>query len=164
MTWLIVLIIVAVVGIGIAVGVSNAKKTDQMAREGKIIQRQMSFWERAEYFTTTATYEQVRAAVKNNSFSDSSVEIYYNNGGKQAIVFKSSHSWNAELDCLETQGDKNKFKLYFPVWKTQKYGTPYNVNSMNAMVTSIEKIFLSIDPATTVENRKMEVKTKTKFF
>ena len=163
MTWLIVLIIVAVVGIGIAVGVSNAKKTDQMAREGKIIQRQMSFWESAEYFTTTATYEQVKAAVKNNSFSDSSVEIYYNNGGKQAIVFKSSHAWNAELDCLETQGDKNKFKLYFPVWKTHR-GMPYDVNSMNAFVTTIEKIFLSLDSATTVENRKMDVSTKTKFF
>ena len=107
MTWLIILIIAAAVGIGIAVGVSNAKKTNQMAREGKIIKRQMSFWESAEYFTTTATYEQVKAAIKNNSFSDSSVEIYYNNGGKLAIVFKSSHSWNAELDCLETQGDKN---------------------------------------------------------
>ena len=39
MTWLIILIIAAAVGIGIAVGVSNAKKTNQMAREGKIIQR-----------------------------------------------------------------------------------------------------------------------------
>ncbi|WP_405342208.1 hypothetical protein [Ruminococcus sp.] len=163
MTWIIILFIVAVIGIGIAVGVSNAKKTDQMAREGRIIQRQMTFWESAEYFTTTATYEQVKAVVKNNHFSDSYVDIYYNVEGKQAIVFKSNHSWNAELDCLETQGDKNKFKLYFPVWKTHR-GMPYDVNSMNALVTSIEKIFLSLDPATTVENRRMEVSTKTKFF
>lgn len=163
MTWIIILFIVAVIGIGIAVGVSNAKKTDQMAREGKIIQRQMSFWESVELFTTTASYEQVKAVVKNNSFSDSSVDIYYNVEGKQAIVFKSNHSWNAELDCLKTQGDKNKFKLYFPVWKTHR-GMPYDVNSMNALVTSIEKIFLNLDPSTIVENRRMEVSTKTKFF
>ncbi len=163
MTWIIILFIVAVIGIGIAVGVSNAKKTDQMAREGRIIQRQMTFWESAEYFTTTATYEQVKAVVKNNHFSDSYVDIYYNVEGKQAIVFKSNHSWNAELDCLETQGDKNKFKLYFPVWKTHR-GMPYDVNSMNALVTSIEKIFLNLDPSTIVENRRMEVSTKTKFF
>ena len=163
MTWIIILFIIAVIGIGIAVGVSNAKKTDQMAREGRIIQRQMTFWESAEYFTTTATYEQVKAVVKNNHFSDSYVDIYYNVEGKQAIVFKSNHSWNAELDCLETQGDKNKFKLYFPVWKTHR-GMPYDVNSMNALVTSIEKIILNLDPSTIVENRRMEVSTKTKFF
>ena len=163
MIWLILLILVVVVVIGFAVGASNAKKTDQMAKEGKIIQRQMKFWESAEFFTTAATYEQVKAAVKSNSFPDSSVEIYYDADGKQAIVFKSSHSWNAELDCLETQGDKNRFKLFFPVWKTHK-GMPYDVNSMNALITSIEKIFLFLDPTATVESKKMEVNTKTKFF
>ena len=162
--WIAFLIIAALIGIAIAVGVSQYNKTKQLASEGKIIQRQASFWENSELFTTIAAYEQVKEAVRNNSFSDSSVEIYYDFNGKQAILFKSSHAWNAELEYLGEQNDKKVFRLYFTAWKTQKYGTPYNVNSMNAMVTSIEKIFLSLDPSATVETHKMEVKTKTKFF
>ena len=115
-------------------------------------------------FTTTATYEQLKSAVKDGDFSSSSVDIYYDADGQKAILFKSNHAWNAKIELFGEQGDKNVFRLYFPAWKTQKYGTPYNINSMNAMVTSIEKILLSIDPATTVETSKMEVKTKTKFF
>lgn len=161
--WYFYLLIVAGIGIGVAIGVSRVYKTKRLVNEGKIIERPMSFWESAEFFTTTATYEQVKNIIKNNNFSDSSVKVYYDVEGKQAIVFKSSHAWNAELDGLETQSDKNKFKLYFPAWRTNK-GIPYDMNSMNALVTTIEKIFLALDPATTVETRKMEVSTKTKFF
>ena len=154
-------ICIAIIVIAVIV---NVNKTKQLKNEGKIIQRQSAFWENAEIFTTCATYEQVKSAVKSSSYSESSVTIEYDLGGQNRILFKSKHSWNASLECLEQQNNKTVFKLYFPAWKTSKYGAPYNVNSMNALLTSIEKIFLSIDPTTTVETRKLEIKTKTKIF
>lgn len=160
--WLAILIIAIAIGIGIVAGVSNAKKTNQMAREGIIIQRPASFWENKELFTTNATYNQVKAQIKSNSFEGCHVSISYNINGNQSISFHSG-TYNAMLDCLETNGEKNKFRFYFTTWDT-RHNIPYGREQMNALMTTIEKIFLSLDPATTVENRRMEVSTKTKFF
>ncbi len=44
-----------------------------------------------------------------------------------------------------------------------KYDVPKNQNSMNMLLTSLEKMFLELDSATKVETRRMQVKTKTSF-
>lgn len=159
MAWIIFLIIIAVV---VIITVANINKKKQLQAEGKTIYRDVGFWNNKELFTTAATYDQVKTSVKNNSFDGCSVSIQYDVNGKQSIVFRSS-TWNAELNCLETQGDKNLFWFCFTTWDA-RHGYPYGENSMNILMTTIEKIFLALDPSTTVENRKMEVKTKTKFF
>lgn len=156
------IIIIAAVAIGLIIGISNGMKTKKLAEEGKIIHRQSSFWESKEFFTTSATYKQIKEKIRDNSFDSCPVSIQFDNNGRQSVLFKSG-TWSASLDCLDTQGDKEVFRFNFLQWDTRR-GIPYGLDSMNVLMTTIEKIFLSIDPATTVETRKMEVKSKTKFF
>ena len=159
MAWVVFLIIIV---IAVIITVANINKKKQLQAEGKTIHRDVGFWSNKELFTTAATYDQVKTCVKNNSFDGCPVSMQYNVNGKQSIVFHSG-TWNAELDCLETQGDKNVFRFCFTTWDA-RHGYPYGENSMNILMTTIEKIFLALDPATTVETRRMEVSTKSKFF
>ena len=91
------ILMIVFVGIAVIVGVVKFKETKSMAADGKIINRKSMFWEDAELFTTTATYEQLKSAVKDGDFSSSSVDIYYDADGQKAILFKSNHAWN---ECL----------------------------------------------------------------
>lgn len=161
MYWAWIIIIGAIV-IGVVLGVSRFNKTKQLVQGGKIIQRQPRFWEYKEYFTTDATYEQVKEAVRNNSFDGCSVTIQFSYNNMQSIYFQSS-SWTASFDCLESQSDKNYFRFHFINWEARR-GVPYGVDAMNVLETTIEKILLAIDYDTLVENRRMEIHTKTKVF
>ena len=161
MYWAWIIIIGAIV-IGVVLGVSRFNKTKQLVQGGKIIQRQPRFWEYKEYFTTDATYEQVKEAVRNNSFDGCSVTIQFSYNNMQSIYFQSS-SWTASFDCLESQSDKNYFRFHFIDWEARR-GVPYGVDAMNVLETTIEKILLAIDYDTLVENRRMEIHTKTKVF
>ena len=138
-------------------------KTKQLVQGGKIIQRQASFWEYKEYFTTDATYEQIKMAVRNNSFDGCPVTIRFDYNRTQSIFFQSGSSWTASFDCLESQSDKNYFRFHFINWEARR-GVPYGVDAMNVLETTIEKILLAIDYDTLVENRRMEIHTKTKVF
>ena len=52
------------------------------------------------------------------------------------------------------------YRLSFTGWRTRR-GMPYNLISMNVFLTQTEKMLLSLDPETTVETHKMEIKTKS---
>lgn len=140
----------------------GAKKGKALADEGKITQRQQSFWEYAETFTTTATYENVREAVKKTNFEDCKADVYPDFEGDKFILFKSGHGWNAALKYSGAQDDKHTFTFYFPAWNTQKYGMPYGMMEMNVIETAIEKLFLALDPGTMVTSKRLETKSKSK--
>ena len=131
-------------------------------KQNSLYKEEKSFWEYKEYFTTDATYEQVKEAVRNNSFDGCSVTIQFSYNNMQSIYFQSS-SWTASFDCLESQSDKNYFRFHFINWEARR-GVPYGVDAMNVLETTIEKILLAIDYDTLVENRRMEIHTKTKVF
>ena len=155
------IIIIGAIAIGIGIGVSRTNKTKQLRQEGKIIQRQASFWEYKEYFTTEATYGQIKTAVRNNSFDGCPVTIEFDYNHMQSIRFQSGSAWTASFDCLESPSSKNYFRFHFIKWET-RHGIPYNTDAMNVLETTIEKILLAIDYDTMVETHKMEVHTKTK--
>ena len=154
MATVIILTIVIVVGIVVAKYFMNKRLTE----EGKIVERKGTFWEEEHLFTTTATYEAVREAVGKTSFSDCKADVYPDYNGEKSILFKSIDAWNAEVEYCGEQDGKHQFKFSFLVWK---YDGTY---SMNIILTTIERLFLSLDPSTTVQTRRMQVKTKTKFF
>ena len=163
MGWAITLLIIGVIVVAVVLAVNKFNKTKQLKQDGKIIQRQASFWEYKEYFTTDATYEQIKMAVRNNSFDGCPVTIRFDYNRTQSIFFQSGSSWTASFDCLESQSDKNYFRFHFINWEARR-GVPYGVDAMNVLETTIEKILLAIDYDTLVENRRMEIHTKTKVF
>ena len=173
MGWAITLLIIGVIVVAVVLAVNQFNKTKQLKQDGKIIQRQASFWEYKEYFTTDATYEQIKMAVRNNSFDGCPVTIRFDYNRTQSIFFQSGsswtasfdclESWTASFDCLESQSDKNYFRFHFINWEARR-GVPYGVDAMNVLETTIEKILLAIDYDTLVENRRMEIHTKTKVF
>lgn len=157
-----ILLVGVLVIIILIAAIAGAKKGKALADEGKITQRQQSFWEYAEFFTTTASYEDVREAVKNTSFEDCKADVYPDFEGNKFILFKSSHGWNAALKYTGEQDGKHTFTFYFPAWNTQRYGMPYGMMEMNVIETTIEKLFLALDAETTVTTKRLETKSKSK--
>lgn len=155
MEFAIIAVFVVIIAVVIYIGQQRSKR---LLEEGKIVKRQTSFWESAEFFRTNATFDSVVNSIKSTDFSDCKVTIEYDSTN-QLILFKSSYAWNAAIEYQGMQEDKSVFKFSFPAYRTRK-GVPYRVDTMNMMETAAEKIFLSLDPQTTVETHKMKYKTK----
>ena len=161
MSWLVVILITVVI-IGVA-AYFGYNKNKQLMGEGKIVARKGTYWEEEHLFTTGTTYDNLLDAIGKTDFSDCKAEVIPNANGQMSVLFKSSHAWNAEVDYLGEQDGKNQYKFYFVAWQTRN-GMPYNVTSMNMILTSIEKLFFSLDPTTTVRSQRAQIKSKTKFF
>ena len=148
----VIILTIVIVAVIVVVKYNMNKK---LVNEGKIVARKGSFWEEEHLFATAATYETVRDAIGKTSFSDCKASVYPDFNGQKSVLFKSKDGWNAEVDYVGEQGGKNQFKFSFLVWHDATY-------SMNMILTTIEKLFLSLDPAVTVQTRRMQIKTKTK--
>ena len=158
MTFLIFLGMAVIIGIAWYFG---SQRQNRLVEEGKIIKRDGNFWESSEYFTLTGVdYSKVLEAVNNTYFSDLKVTIYPNNGGKSEILFKSSYEWNAAIDFLGEEEGKFNYKFSFTAWNTYKYGVPLRADTMNMMETKVEKMFLNLDPNTSVRTQEMKLKTR----
>lgn len=162
-----VLIILAVVAIGIIAGVAAANKTKELKESGKIIQRPASFHEQKEIFTVhNADIDKVIEGIKNSDLGGASANKAE---GKQLIQFKHATGWTAQLykakDPEEGPAEPGltTWVFNFTHWKMQRYSVA-GYQEMNILLTSIEKIFLAIDPAAKVTTSKMAVKTKSSFF
>lgn len=158
-----VLIIAAVVILVIIVGMKQFGDTKKLAEDGKIIQRDGQFFQEKEIFKTDATYEEIRKTIAKIDFSDAKAAVTPDFEGARIITFQSADRWLAVLEARGEKEGKNIFEFYFHSWRTGRYGV-VNTVSMNALVTAIERIMLSLDPAVTVESHKMQIKSKAKFF
>lgn len=159
------IIVAVMLGIAVIVGVVTYNKKKNLQEEGKIINRSGNFWESAEFLTTVSSYAEIKSGIKKTDLASCGVTAEYDFNGKAAIFFKCSHGWNGvlQLSGVTTDGKQNVFKLYFPAWRTIKYGFPAGAMEMNQFRTAIEKVFLDYDYDTTVQLRRMELKTKTDF-
>ena len=138
-------------------------KENELIGEGKAISREKFFWEQSETFTTCTSYETIVDEIRKRDYSDLRADVYPNVNGEKAVLWKSSYAWNAKLVYLGTKEGKSVFSFSFTAWKSRN-GAPFNTNSMNVMMTSVEKIFLALDPATTVESHQMQLKSKMRLF
>ena len=160
MQWVLILGLSAVI-FGIAIAVGSARNKELM-EEGKIIQRNYAFWENMETFSTGIPYAAVLNAIRGTDYSDLKTDIYPNVNGQAAVLWKSSHAWNAKLTYLGENAGRQMYRFNFTGWRTRN-GSPYRPDTMNMMMTRIEKMILSMDPTTTVETHKMQLKSKTRF-
>ena len=160
MEWVTVIVISAVIfGIALAVGSAHRKN---LIDEGKAIRRNGHFWESMEIFSTGIPYADVLGAVGRTEYGDIKADVYPNVNGEHAVLWKSKHAWNAKLSWLGEQEGKQIYRFSFTGWRTRN-GSPYRVDTMNMMMTRIEKMILAMDPSATVETHKMQLKSRTRF-
>lgn len=145
--------------IGIPALIYNNYRKKKLIGEGRIIDREHSFWNFSEHFTVTGVeYDKVLSEINSTDFSQLRVQIYPNYGGNAKILFKSNLLWNAELLLEGQEGDTYKYRFAFTHWETRN-GTPRFSEEMNIMETTIEKIFLRLDPNTVVRSREQKTVT-----
>ena len=155
----IILGFLVIIGIAVAVGVSRNKK---LVSEGKIIKRNISFIKSAETFTLTGgDFTNVVAALKAMDISGIGVG-WESKGETQTVIFRSKHGWDAQLSALASDDEKYRYSFQFTRWQTSN-GVPQRADTMNMLLTAIEKAFLSLDPNTQVTTAPIKVKTKSSF-
>ena len=72
--------------------------------------------------------------------------------------------FKAQFRKLKTEeGQPQQYTFRFTHWET-KNGGPVSINSMNALLTTVEKTLLKVDPSTQVSSERINYTTKSKFF
>ncbi len=155
-------LIIAIVMICLIYGSYNYKKTRQLATNGNIIQREDLFWENTEYLYTVATYEEVLDGINRADFSACRVTTIPNYEGSKIIAFVAKGKFSAALVYHGEENGDHVYEFSVLSWKPDRLATA--AIQMNGLLTTIEKIFLSIDPDTEAEIQINNVKTKTAFF
>lgn len=159
----IAIILSVVILAGVFVYIRN--KELNLLEEGKIIKRNDRFYDEEEIFTVkNATYEKVKEEINLMDFSGIDVEVYPDSDDQEAIVFKSGGGWNALLMVVDKKDDVTVYNLKITIYNSTSGGLAYYPMEMNVLFTSIEKLFLKLDPNTRVETREIKRKTKTKLF
>ena len=151
-------VLISGVIIAVAVGV-GLKRNKRLIDEGKIIKRDISFIECAEIFNLeNAEFETVLAKLRGN-ISDEKLAW---NKKEDGVVFKSGQGWTAQLTLNGKTGNTYEYCFLFTTWQTRK-GMPIGAVTMNMLLTSVEKTFLSLDSNTQVNSVKQKLRTKTSF-
>ena len=155
MTWFVLLIVAAVMGVVIYFAMKSHNK---MVADGKIISRRTNFMESAEEFTLSAVDPaQVTEAVKAIDYAEMRTKMQ---GSSEQQLFKFTGStWSAQLHKLSDNDTQVVYRFEFTNWKTHN-GMPQDGLNMNKLTTAVEKIFLSLDPNTQVRTVPLEFKTK----
>ena len=64
---------------------------------------------------------------------------------------------------MKEETGRNAYCFEYTHWQTHN-GIPYEYNAMNTVLTTVERTFLELDPNTQVSSKKIEIKTRPKFF
>jgi len=146
----------------IAAFAAGQKRNNRLIAEGKIIKRDISFVETAETFTLTdADFSKMVAALK--TIDISGFASWDSKGATQTVTFQSGHGWAAQLNALKNDGDAHRYRFQFTDWQTRR-GVPLRLDTMNMLITAIEKMILSLDSNTQVEMTRFKTKSKSSFF
>ena len=160
--WFAILISVGAVAIGLFFGLRHGKVNHQLLDEGRIVQRKYVITEQAEEFTLRgADFARVMQGIQNADLRGSGVSVQKNDANQ--VFFFNGSNWKAEMYRKNGIGDQNVWYFHFTNWKTYR-GMVQEHIPMNILITAIEKMFLSIDPAAQVKNVPIQVKTKPNFF
>ena len=161
------LVFLLLVGIMLAVciplGISKGKQMREELEKGNIVKRDDKFWDEETYFYTKATYDEVKKKITETDFSNSKVHTEIDIDGCKAVFFcPNPKYWTAFLEyCGESDG-KHLFKYYVYSYVENKLSMVFW--DMNYCLTSVEKVFLSLDGETTTEIHQLQRKTKRRWF
>lgn len=154
-------LILGIVVIAVILGYFSAQKQKELLSEGKIAKRDMGFEDYAEIFTIRdVSFSEIWAELKTADYSgkvNGSADV-----ANERVVYKGS-DWEAHLYHMKEEQERNAYCFEFLKWRTHN-GITQSATDMNIVLTTIEKVFLKIDPNTQVSKRKNITKSKPKFF
>ena len=152
------IVIIAIIVIAAYVGYNYRKK---LLDSGQIVNRRAGFEEYAEIFTIKEMpFSEIANALKGaDYYKKANVSV---NSEKEAVGF-SGAGWTAHIYHMKDDMSRNAYCFEFTGWQTRK-GMNYETNAMNTVLTAVEKTFLQLDPDTQVSSKKIEIKTRSKFF
>ena len=105
--------------------------------------------------------EQFAAAVETANLTAGTASKMQGNSGR--IDFQAGINYSAVLYRVEQTAEKSVYCFKFTKWRSQ-HGAPVCADAMNTLLTSVEKMFLGIDPNTQVTTVKNDIKTKRHLF
>ena len=157
--WLAVLVILIAIGIGAYFGVKQGKVNKQLYEEGKIISRPGRFAEKGEEFTSKIGTMQALSDALKSMYLPCKME------GNTGEVRFTAEKYTAHLvrDKFDEPSGIAVYRFEFTSWKTHN-GMYEQGIAMNALMTSVEKAFLSLDPNTGVKTYEIDFKTKHNIF
>lgn len=149
-------LVTAAVVVLVAIIVRNTKREKSMAEDGLIIERRHNFVKQAEIFTTKASIPDFHAAFE--KMDKPPMGLTWDGDSRKGLYFKTNLGFEAQLLAMNSDSDAHRYQFNFTKWRTYN-GTPQYITEMNALVTAVEKAFLSVDPSTKVETQDMKVKS-----
>ena len=158
--WLGILIAAIAIGIGVALGMKQAKQNKQLISEGKMIRRDLRFAEKGEEFTSRVGSYKALADKISSMYSPCKIE---GNASTQVLFTGSTYAARLYKVKFDEPSGIGIFRFEFTHWKSSG-GVYENVNAMNVLMTSVEKCFLELDPNTGVSFYDLDFKTKHKVF
>ncbi len=136
------------------------KEKKMLISAGLIIDRPHTFYQKAEEFTLAVDDPALMTEKIKNLPYDKMAVTMKGNAEQQVFAFTGPY-FEAEF-YLDHKAEGNVVYIFsFTKW-TSSNGIPKGLNQMNALLTSIEKAMISIDPNTKVHTN--QIKTKTKLF
>jgi len=155
-----VIIIGVPVALFIIVTSLGKQRNNRLVEEGKIINRDISFVESAQIFILKKVdFPTVVSTLK--AMDVSSIGLSWESkGATKTVFFSSSHGWSAQLLAQKSEVEQSIYYFQFTHWKT-RHSIPWRVDTMNMLLTVVEKVFLSLDPSTQVQTTGLKIKTKT---
>ena len=158
--WFGILIAVVAIGIGVILGMKQAKQNKQLISEGKMIRRDLRFAEKGEEFTSRVGSYKALADKISSMYSPCKIE---GNASTQVVFTGSTYAARLYKVKYDEPSGIGIFRFEFTHWKSSG-GVYENVNAMNVLMTSVEKCFLELDPNTGVSFYDLDFKTKHKVF
>ena len=157
--WLGFLVLAIVLAIAIPLGIKQGKANKQLIEEGKMIPRGNRYAEKGEEFTSKiGSMENLKEKLQ-NMYLPCRME------GNTSQVKFTGEKFSARLykvDFDEPSGIAI-YRFEFTSWKTYR-GMYEQNNSMNVLMTSVDKVFLELDPNTAVKSYDIDFKTKHSIF
>lgn len=156
-----ILILILIMISVIVACICSKKQRDKPPDKGKLIQRETDFWDRSESFTVEGiALEDVFTRLPADDLKDN-VGSYILQPEQNRIVFVhngNEESYTGTLSLISADNGTNTFRLLINQYKT--CGSSPNAESLDALYTAVERVFLEIDPEIEVTTKFVDRKTR----
>ena len=150
----------------VAVVMYALKRGNKLREQGLITARPSQFVEREyTYASPVFDFNQLLDAIRQIDFDAVGANVGWKASRAQLMVeFDSSaNEYKALLSTLEDANGEHRFQFSFLKWATRN-GSARNTESMNRLMTALEKAMLGLDPYVTVRSELVATKSKARFW
>ena len=148
----IVLTLVIILAIFAGIALIARRQGNRLLSEGKLRVRDLQFVDRAEVFRLREVeYPAVKEALLAADYGSSRGRIEEVEG-KAALIYRTG-TWRAVLRLEEEVGYEYHYAFFFVDWATRR-GLPARPDTMNMVLTTVEKTMEALDPEMRMQVRQ----------